>query len=83
MSTLSHIASEIDISKWRTADGTFNTARLTSDSIAGVVLGTTGGLITSHIVKKNQISSGFEDITCTIAGQSVATFGDEFNVGIK
>ena len=83
VSTLSHIASEIDISKWRTADGTFNTARLTSDSIAGVVLGTTGGLITSHIVKKNQISSGFEDIKCTIAGQSVATFGDEFNVGIK
>ena len=83
VSTLSHIASEIDISKWRTADGTFNTARLTSDSIAGVVLGTTGGLITSHIVKKNQISNGFEDIKCTIAGQSVATFGDEFNVGIK
>ena len=50
---------------------------------AGVVLGTAGALITSNIVKKNQVESGFEDIQCTISGQNVAGFGDEFTVGVK
>ena len=49
-------------SVWKNAQGEFNTARLASDSIAGVVLGTAGGLITSSVVKKNQIQEGFEDI---------------------
>ncbi len=72
-----------DASVWKTESGKFNGARLASDSIAGVVLGTAGGLITSNIVKKNQISKGFENIMCTIGGQPVATYGDEFSVGIK
>ncbi len=71
------------LSVWRDADGNFNTARLASDSIAGVVLGTAGGVITSKIVKKNQIKNGFEDLKCTIGGQVVATYGDEFTVGVK
>ena len=70
-------------SKWRNSEGKFNTARLASDSIAGVVLGTAGGLITSHLVKKNQVKKGFEDIQCTIGGQKVAEWGDEFTVGIR
>ncbi|MBP5363780.1 MAG: hypothetical protein J6Y49_00305 [Alphaproteobacteria bacterium] len=70
-------------SVWRNAEGKFNTARLASDSIAGVVLGTAGGLITSHLVKKNQVKKGFEDIQCTIGGQKVAEWGDEFTVGIR
>lgn len=70
-------------SVWKDKQGDFNYSRLISDSIAGVVLGTAGGLITSHIVKKNQISSGFENIMCTIGGQSVASYGDEFSVGIQ
>ena len=70
-------------SKWRNREGKFNTARLASDSIAGVVLGTAGGLITSHLVKKNQVKKGFEDIQCTIGGQKVAEWGDEFTVGIR
>ena len=70
-------------SVWKSADGSFNTTRLASDSIAGVVLGTTGALVTSHIVKKNQLKSGFEGISCTIGGQEVATYGDEFTVGIR
>jgi hypothetical protein len=70
-------------SVWKKADGSFNTARLASDSIAGVVLGTAGGLITSNVVKKNQLSNGFENIMCTVGGQSVATYGDEFSVGIR
>ena len=70
-------------SKWKTAEGNFNGARLASDSIAGVVLGTAGGLITSSVVKKHQVSSGMENVMCTIGGQSVATYGDEFTVGIK
>ncbi|MBQ5699808.1 MAG: hypothetical protein IIV74_00750 [Alphaproteobacteria bacterium] len=78
-----HNSFRTERSVWRDADGNFNTARLVSDSIAGVVLGTTGGLITSNIVKKNQIKNGFEDIKCTIGGQRVATWGDEFRVGIQ
>ncbi len=70
-------------SVWKTADGKFNVARLASDSIAGVVLGTAGGLITSHVVKKNQISKGFDSVSCAIGGQTVASFDDEFTVGIQ
>ncbi len=70
-------------SVWKNADGGFNTARLASDSIAGVVLGTAGGLITSKIVKKNQLKQGFEDIKCTINGQNVADYGDTMRVGLQ
>ena len=68
---------------WKDTDGNFNTARLISDSIAGVVLGTAGGLITSHIVKKKQLEKGFENIMCTVGGQAVAAYGDDFSVDIK
>lgn len=66
---------------WRDENGEFNTARLASDSIAGIVLGTVGGIVTANLVKKAQVKQGFEDIGCYIGGQSVAGFGDEFNVG--
>ena len=66
---------------WRDEDGNFNTARLASDSIAGVVLGTVGGIVTANLVKKAQVKQGFEDIGCYIGGQSVANYGDEFMVG--
>ncbi|MBO4480489.1 MAG: hypothetical protein J5742_02590 [Alphaproteobacteria bacterium] len=69
-------------SVWKDEDGNFNTARLASDSIAGVVLGTAGGIITSKIVKKNQLKQGFEDIKCSIGGQTVASYGDTFSVGM-
>ena len=68
---------------WRDAEGEFNRARLASDMTAGVVLGTAGGLITSHVMKKKQVENGFEDIQCTIGGQTVAGWGDEFQVGIQ
>ena len=74
---------ELDVSRWKNEEGKFNTARLASDSIAGVVLGTAGGLITSNIVKKSQVRKGFDDISCTIGGQYVADWDDEFTVGIK
>ena len=70
-------------SEWKNDEGGFNTARLASDSIAGIVLGTAGGIVTSKIIKKNQIKSGFESLKCTIGGQDVANFGDEFQVGVK
>lgn len=70
-------------SHWKTASGNFNGARLASDSIAGVVLGTAGGLITSNIIKKNQIRSGFEDLQCVIGGQVVADYNDEFTTRIN
>ena len=70
-------------SVWKNDEGNFNTARLVSDSVAGVVLGTAGGVITSHIIKKNQIENGFDDLKCTIGGQTVASYGDEFRVGVK
>ena len=73
----------LEQSAWKNEEGKFNTARLASDSIAGVVLGTAGGLITSHVVKKHQVKEGFEDIKCTIGGQNVAGWGDEFSVGVQ
>ena len=80
---LSSMSNDFQVSVWKDAEGNFNTARLASDSIAAVVLGTTGALITSNIVKKNQVSSGFEDINCQIGGQTVAGWGDEFSVGMQ
>ena len=71
------------ISVWKDEKGNVNTARLASDSIAGVVLGTVGGIVTSKIIKKNQIKKGFEDLKCTINGQDVASYGDEFRVGMN
>ena len=68
---------------WKDSEGNFNTARLASDSIAGVVLGTVGGVVTSKIIKKNQLKKGFEDLKCVIAGQDVASYGDEFRVGMN
>lgn len=83
VSKMNDIASGLKLTVWRNEEGKFNTSRLLSDSIAGVVLGTAGGLITSHVVKKNNIENGFEDIQCTIGGQVVAGWGDEFRVGIQ
>lgn len=83
VSALDKIFAGVKPNKWRDSKGNFNTARLASDMTAGVVLGTAGALITSNIVKKNQVESGFEDIQCTISGQNVAGFGDEFTVGVK
>ncbi|MBO7559835.1 MAG: hypothetical protein J6T27_01615 [Alphaproteobacteria bacterium] len=79
--TLSTTIGGFEKNVWRDADGNFNTARLASDSIAGVVLGTVGGIVTANLVKKAQVKQGFEDIGCYIGGQSVADYGDEFNVG--
>lgn len=70
-------------SVWSDAQGNFNTARLISDSVAGVVLGTVGGLVTSRIIKQNQIKKGFETFYCTIGGQNVANLGDEFEVSVR
>ena len=80
---LDSIVKTLEVNKWKDAEGNFNTARLASDSIAGVVLGTAGGLITSSVVKKHQVEEGFEDLNCTIGGQTVAGWGDVFSVGVK
>ncbi|MDR2412738.1 MAG: hypothetical protein LBD50_00820, partial [Rickettsiales bacterium] len=66
------IQTGFDSSVWKDAEGKFNTSRLISDSVAGVVLGTAGGLITSNVIKKNQVKGGFEDISCSVGGQVVA-----------
>ncbi len=75
--------SDFERTVWKTEDGKFNSTRLLSDSVAGVVLGTAGGLITSNVIKKNQVANGFEDIQCTVGGQVVAGWGDQFRVGIN
>lgn len=80
---LQQMRRDFDVTVWKTEDGKFNTSRLISDSVAGVVLGTTGALVTSKLVKKSQIKNGFEDIQCTIGGQNVANWGDEFVVGMQ
>ena len=83
VSELRGMQDQLKVTVWRDEEGKFNTARLASDSIAAVVVGTTGGLVTSHVVKKNQVEKGFEDIQCTVGGQTVAGWGDEFSVGIQ
>ncbi len=80
---LDSMSNDFKVSVWRDKQGNFNTSRLASDSIAAVVLGTTGALVTSSVVKKNQVSSGFEGISCQIGGQTVAGWGDEFSVGMQ
>lgn len=82
-SNLSGMAEGFKVSVWKDDEGKFNTSRLVSDSVAGVVLGTAGGLIISNVVKKNQVENGFEDLKCTIGGQVVADWGDQFRVGIQ
>ena len=83
MSVLNAFASGADVSVWKNAEGKFNTARLASDTTAGVVLGTAGGLISNSIIKKNQIKKGFEDINCSVGGQVVSNYADEFMVGMQ
>lgn len=83
ISKLDNLSSGFKESVWKNEEGEFNTSRLISDSVAGVVLGTAGGLITSSVVKKNQVENGFEDIQCTVGGQVVAGWGDQFQVGIQ
>lgn len=82
-SDLKRISGDWGQSHWKTASGNFNGARLASDSIAGVVLGTAGGLITSNIIKKNQVRGGFEDLQCTVGGQIIANYDDEFTININ
>lgn len=72
-----------EASVWKTAEGKFNTTRLASDITAGVVLGTVGGVVTGNIIKKNQVKKGFEALHCTVGGQKVADWGDEFSVGLR
>lgn len=67
-------------SVWKTADGSFNTARLASDLTAGVVLGTVGGVVSGVLIKKNQLKHGYESLRCTLGGQNIADWGDEFSV---
>lgn len=84
-SRIEELLADLDLKKnvWRDVDGNFNSARLASDTVAGVVLGTAGALITSHVIEKSQVKNGLEDIQCTIGGQVVGSFGDSFRVGMR
>jgi len=82
-SKLDSLRRQLGLNVWRDENGNFNTARLISDSVAGVVLGTVGGIVTSKLVKKNQLKKGFEDLYCAIGGQTVAEYGDDFTVGMR
>ena len=83
VANLSKIESEFGLSKWRTAEGKFNYARLASDATAGIVLGTTGALVTAHVVKKKQVEDGFESLECPVDGQHVGDWGDVFRISGK
>ena len=80
---LAKVEGQFGLSKWRTAEGKFNTARLASDLTAGVVLGTTGALVTSSVIKKKQVKDGFESLECTVGGQHVGDWGDVFRIDGK
>lgn len=66
------------VSAWKNADGKFNTSRLLSDSIAGIALGTVGGLVVNKVVKDKHVETGFEEIGCAIDDERVADFDDVF-----
>ena len=70
-------------SGWKTADGKFNSMRLASDLTAGVVLGTVGGVVSGVVIKKKQLEKGFDVLHCSVGGQTVADWGDEFKIGIQ
>ena len=70
-------------SQWKNQEGNFNTARLMSDATAAVVLGTVGGVVSTKIIKKKQLEKGYDVLHCTIGGQTVADWGDEFSVGLQ
>ena len=76
-------SAESNKSVWKDADGNFNTARLASDLTAGVVLGTVGGVVSGVVIKKKQVEKGFDALHCTVGGQTVADWGDIFNVGLR
>lgn len=67
---------------WKNEQGKFNTARLASDATAGVILGTVGGIVSANIIKKKQLEKGYDVLHCTVGGQKVADWGDEFRVGL-
>ncbi len=70
-------------SVWKNADGSFNAVRLASDLTAGVVLGTVGGVVSGVLIKKSQVEKGFDALNCTVGGQKIADWGDEFRVGLR
>ena len=72
-----------DRSVWKNADGSFNAVRLASDLTAGVVLGTVGGVVSGVLIKKSQVEKGFDALNCTVNGQKIADWGDEFSVGLR
>ena len=72
-----------DRSVWKNADGSFNATRLASDLTAGVVLGTVGGVVSGVLIKKSQVEKGFDALNCTVNGQKIADWGDEFSVGLQ
>lgn len=79
---LSILLDNKNLSVWKDAQGKFNKSRFLSDTIAAVVLGTTSGVVTATLVKKNQIKKGFESLQCKIGGYKVADWGDSFMVGM-
>ncbi|MBR3510774.1 MAG: hypothetical protein IKN73_01800 [Alphaproteobacteria bacterium] len=70
-------------SKWKDAAGNFNGARLASDLTAGVVLGTVGGVVSGVVIKKKQVEKGFDALNCSVGGQKMANWGDEFRVEFR
>ena len=76
-------SAESEASVWKDSEGKFNTARLASDLTAGVVLGTVGGVVSGVVIKKKQVEKGFEVLHCTVGGQKIADWGDEFSVGLQ
>lgn len=76
-------SAEANRSGLKTADGKFNTVRLASDLTAGVVLGTVGGVVSGVVIKKKQVEKGFDALHCTVGGQTIADWGDTFEVGLQ
>ena len=76
-------SAKMNVNVWKNSEGKFNTARLASDLTAGVVLGTVGGIVSANVIKKKQVEKGFDALNCSVGGQKVADWGDEFSVGLR
>ncbi len=80
-SVLEEMRLQFDSSVWRDKEGKLNVARIVSDSVAGVALGTTGGVVINNMMKKDQVEDGFEDLKCKIGTEVVAEWGEVFRAG--
>lgn len=72
-----------DANRFVDSDGTWNEARIAVDVAAGVALGAVGGFVVNSLVKSSQSDSGFDSVSCRVAGQDIAGWRDVVSVAAR